>query len=180
MKSWTSELLATALITGTFGYKGYVKAKSLSGELGHFKALKKLFIRFYDSPFQTLTLQDGYFTVEDLVIRSNDILVKFEGIDDSAAAKQFKSATVLVPRCDAAPLHEGEYYIHDLCNCNLVCDGKVVGKITNVVEGGSSFLVELSEVETGRLVYIPFNDEFIGEINLQKFTVQLMHRWILD
>lgn len=41
-------------------------------------------------------------------------------------------------------------------------------------------MIELTEAETDRLVYIPFNDEFIGEINLQEFRVQLMHRWILD
>lgn len=180
LKSSTSELLATALIKGTFGLDGYLKAESLSGDLQHFKNLKKVFVQFYNSPLQRIALTDGYFDVVDVVIRSKDVLFKFEGIDNSVVAKQFKAATILVPRCDAAPLYEGEYYINDLCNCVLVYEGKKLGNITNVVEGGSSYLLELSEARTGRLVYIPFNDVFIGEINLQEFTIQLMHLWILD
>lgn len=181
LKSWTSdELLATAKIRGTFGLDGYLKAESLSGDLEHLAKLKKVFVQFYDSPLQKRTLRDGYFTIAETVIRNSDVLFKFEGINDSVAAKQFKSATILIPRDKVAPLHEGEFYICDLCKCVLVYEGENLGKITSVFEGGSSFLIELTEAETGRLVYIPFNDEFIGEINLQEFTVQLMHRWILD
>ena len=181
LKSWTSdELLATAIIRGTFGLDGYLKAESLSGDLEHLAKLKKVFVQFYDSPLQKRTLSDGYFTVIETVIRGTDVLFKFDGITDSVAAKQFKSATILIPRDKAAPLREGEFYICDLCKCDLVYEGAKLGHITSVVEGGSSFLIELTEAETDRLVYIPFNDEFIGEINLQEFRVQLMHRWILD
>lgn len=180
LKSWTSELLATATIKGTFGFEGYIKAESFSGELEHLKNLEKVFVKFYRSPFQNITLSDGFFTIVDVKIRSIDVLLKLEGINDSVTAKQFKSATILVPRANATPLYEGEYYINDICKCDLVYNGEVLGKITSVIEGGSSSLLELSEAGTARLVYIPFNEEFIGEINLQKFTVELMHRWILD
>ena len=180
MKSSTDDLLASAIIKGPFGLEGYLKAESLSGEIEHFANLKEVFVQFYDSPLQKRTLADGFFKVSDVVLRAKDILIKFEGVQDPVVAKQFKSATILLPRDEAAPLYEGEFYINDLCKCVLVYEGKELGQITNVKEGGSSYLIELTEAETNRLVYIPFNNEFIGEVNLQKFTVQLMHRWILD
>lgn len=180
LKSSNDELLASAVIRGPFGLDGYVKVESLSGELEHFANLKKVFIRFYDSPYQKRTLSDGIFKVRSVVLRANDVLMQFEGVLDPVTAKQFKSATILLPRDEVAPLYEGEYYINDLCNCVLVYEGETLGNITNVIEGGSSYLIELTEAGTNRLVYIPFNDEFIGEVNLEEFTVQLMHRWILD
>ncbi|MBQ7612293.1 MAG: 16S rRNA processing protein RimM [Spirochaetaceae bacterium] len=180
LKSSTDDLLASAIIRAPFGLDGYVKVESLSGELEHFANLKRVYIQFYDSPYQKRTLSDGFFKVCSVIIRARDILMQFEGVTDPVVAKQFKSATILLPRDEAAPLYEGEYYISDLCNCVLVYKGEKLGHITNVIEGGSSYLIELTEAGTNRLVYIPFNDEFIGEVNLEQFTVQLMHRWILD
>lgn len=181
MKSWTSdELLATAVVRGTFGLEGFLKLESLSGDLEHLLNLKKVFVQFYNAPLQKRTLQDGVFNVDEVLLRANDVLIKFEGIDNNELAKEFKSATLLVPRDKATPLEEDEFYVCDLCNCVLVYEGEQLGKITGVIEGGGSQLLELTEAETGRLVYIPFIEKFIGKIDLQEFTVQLMHRWILD
>ncbi|MEL3907712.1 MAG: ribosome maturation factor RimM [Treponemataceae bacterium] len=181
MKSWTSdELLATAVVRGTFGLEGFLKLESFSGDLEHLIKLKEVFVRFYNAPLQKKTLEDGVFDVAEVLVRANDVLIKFEGIDNNEQAKQFKSATLLVPRDKAAPLKEDEFYVCDLCNCMLVYEGEQLGKITGVIEGGGSQLLELTEAKTGRLVYIPFIEKFIGKINLQEFTVQLMHRWILD
>lgn len=180
LKSLTDDLLATAIIRGTFGLEGYLKAESLSGDLQHFANLKRAYVQFYDTPMLQRVLSDGFLEITDVVIRANDVLLRFEGVTTVAAAKQFKSAVIMLPRNEAAPLYDGEFYVNDLCNCVLVCEGCEIGKITGVIEGGSVPLLELTEADTGRIVYIPFNSEFIGEVNLQEFTVELMHRWILD
>ena len=86
----------------------------------------------------------------------------------------------MVPRDMACPLERGEFYINDLCNSVLVYKGNSVGTITDVVEGGGGFLLEVSEAATGKTVYIPFRSEFIGKINIAAKQVELMHRWILE
>ena len=55
-----------------------------------------------------------------------------------------------------------------------------MGNITDVVEGGGGFLLEVSEAATGKSVYIPFRSEFIGAVDIQRKQVELMHRWILE
>ena len=93
------------------------------------------------------------------------------------AGKTFNGKIVSVPNKN---LKEGEFYITDLCNAILVYKGNSVGTITDVVEGGGGFLLEVSEAATGKTVYIPFRSEFIGKINITAKKVELMHRWILE
>lgn len=67
----------------------------------------------------------------------------------------------------------------------------IVGYITDVVEGGSGQLLEVALTESvntllqktdikQKKVFIPFNKEFIGRVDIAKKEVQLMHLWILD
>ena len=70
-----------------------------------------------------------------------------------------------------------------------------VGIVTNVMEGGSGYLVEISLSEScelldskvkftksGKLrsVFVPFKNEFIGEVDVENKKMQLMHLWILE
>ena len=67
----------------------------------------------------------------------------------------------------------------------------IVGYITDVVEGGSGQLLEVALTESVNAllqkndakptkVFIPFRKEFIGNVDIAKKEVQLMHLWILD
>lgn len=106
--------------------------------------------------------------------------MKFKGIDSPEAAKSLAGLQVFIPRDMASPLGEGEVYVKDLCNCNLVYQGTLIGNITSVAEGGGGYLLEISEAAAGRTVYVPFNSEFIGKIDLNAKTAELMHLWILE
>ncbi|MGP1576845.1 MAG: ribosome maturation factor RimM [Treponema sp.] len=170
------EWLITGRIRGAFGLEGYVKIESSSGEYGHFLKIENIQVVF---PKSSAGTGMQYF-IEDCIIRASDALIKLRGIDTPEAAKQFQGANILVPRDMACPLNEGEFYIKDLCNTELVYEGTPVGTITDIVEGGGGSLIELSEAATGKIKYIPFRREFIGEIDIRKKQVELMHRWILE
>lgn len=73
--------------------------------------------------------------------------------------------------------------------------GETVGTITDVLEGGQGDLLEVSLSEgctlladdvkktaEGKLrtVLVPFNRDFIGDVDIKHKTVQLMHLWILE
>jgi 16S rRNA processing protein RimM len=88
-------------------------------------------------------------------------------------------------------LKKDEWYIADLLNCSLIYEGKddpatlnaptVVGTITDVLEGGGGYLLEVSLSEScDRKVLVPFNKQFIGKVDIKNKTVQLMHLWILE
>lgn len=77
------------------------------------------------------------------------------GTIDEAAA--MKGAELLVPRCDAWPLSPGHYYHFDLVGCDVRGkDGQKIGAVVGVKDAGAP-LLEVSAVETGREILIPFS-----------------------
>jgi 16S rRNA processing protein RimM len=71
----------------------------------------------------------------------------------------------------------------------------IVGTVTDVLEGGAGYLLEVSISEScnciseelkktssgkPRTVLIPFNNEHVGKVDVKKGTIQLMHLWILE
>lgn len=178
------DLLATGRIRGTFGVEGFVKVESFSGEYEHFLGFDRVFLSISQEKLREQKYKDGWFEIEEVNLRKADALIKFKGIDSPEAAKCLTGSELFIPRDKAAPLEEGEVYVHDLCNCDLVCEGTLVGKITSVAEGGGGYLLEIagktSEAAAESSFYVPFNKEFIGKIDLKAKTVELMHRWILE
>ena len=171
--------LITGRVRGTFGLEGFIKIESCSGEYEHFLNLKEITLRLSCKEPEEQRPEFSY-QVEECVIRNADALLKLRGINSPEAAKKLRGADILVPRDMACPLERSEFYINDLCNSDLVYKGNSVGTITDVVEGGGGFLLEVSEAATGKTVYIPFRSEFIGKINITAKQVELMHRWILE
>ncbi len=177
------DLIATGRVCKPFGLDGFVKVESFSGEFEHFLELEKVFLKFSEKTPKKLILKgrhDDWFEVEEIKLRSMDALMKFKGIGNPEDAKTLKGAEMFVPRDKASPLEDGDFYVKDLCNCVLVHKDSEIGKITSVTEGGGAYLLEISEAATGKTHLVPFNKEFIGEINLEQKTVELMHLWIIE
>jgi 16S rRNA processing protein RimM len=123
--------------------------------------------------------------------------MKFVGIDSPETAKALAGAEMLADRSHAAPLKTGEYYIEDLKGLmvlGLAVGGQdslpestdapgdapepVLGYITDIVEGGGGFLAEV-RLPDGKLKFVPFRNEFFGDINLEAGTARLLEPWIL-
>ncbi len=166
--------LVTAFVRSPHGVKGFVKVESASGETAHIEALDAVFLRFGKEGGEVFEYQ-----IEETASSPAAFLVKFAGIDTPEEAKQLSGAEVLVPRDKACPLNEGEFYVDDLCQCVLVCEGDVIGKIAGVTEGGGGSLLEV-ELNSGALRLVPFRDVFIGEVDMAKKTVELLCAWVLD
>ncbi len=184
------ELLATGWIRGAFGLDGFVKVESFSGEYEHFLEFDTVFLQIPAKKIGEKNITEVRFEVEQTILRPTGALLKLKGIDTPEAAKVLAGSEVFIPRNKAAVLKKGEVYVHDLCNCYLVCEGTRIGKITSVAEGGGGYLLEIlkekdcagktSEAAAVSVFYVPFNKEFIGEIDIKAGTVELMHRWILE
>ena len=190
--------LIVGFIRGSHGYSGECKVESASGEYEHLLKLKEV------------TLQHGNETketkVESVSLGCNTAYVKFVGIDSDEDIRKYNRWEILVPRKYCKPLKKDEWYIEDLRNCSLVYEGKgdsaslnapaqVVGTVTDVLEGGAGYLLEVSisescnciseelkKTSSGKLrtVLIPFNNEHVGKVDVKKGTIQLMHLWILE
>ncbi|MDR1248148.1 MAG: ribosome maturation factor RimM [Treponema sp.] len=166
-----TERFVVALVGAPFGVKGFVKAKSLSGELEHLKRLETV----------TLRRQDGEktFYIEAIHTAGNSLTIKFRGIETPEAAKALSGAEMLAGREHAASLDEDEYYVEDLRGMPVYnSQGTNLGEITDVLEGGNGQLIEL-RLSGGGVRLVPFINEFFGEVDLEKRRVALLNEWIL-
>lgn len=201
-----TEHFVVGIVQGPHGLLGEFKVESTSGEYEHFSRIKEV------------TLTDGnasqVFSVEYTKEAAQTLYMKLVGIDSPEKALRFNRWHIVVPRKYARPLQKGEWYIEDLKGCAVwygqtdqhkeaaqkkaqivLSKENTVGKVTNVLEGGQGYLVEivLSEgctllaqdikcTKSGnpRTVYVPFKDQFIGAVDVEAKTMQLMHLWILE
>ncbi len=195
-----TERFTVGIVRGTHGITGEFKVESTSGEYEHFARMKEV------------TLTDGksqkLFAVEYVHEAADTLYMKLVGINTPEEAAKFNRFEIVVPREYAHQLQKGEWYIEDIKGCSLwykgnaagepataLSENDIVGKVTDVKEGGSGYLVEilLSEgctkigdnikyTKSGKLrtVYVPFKNEFIGEVDVEAKRIQLMHLWILE
>mgnify|MGYP002623214091 CR=1 FL=1 len=170
-------------IRGTHGFSGECKVESTSGEYEHFLKLKEVTLKHGDEQREA--------KVESVSLGNAIAYVKFEGINSDTELQKYNRWEISVPRKYAKSLKKDEWYIEDLRNCSLVYEEKndpatsvapkTVGTITDVMEGGAGYLLEVSLSENcDRKVLVPFNNEFIGKVDIKSGTVQLMHLWILE
>ena len=194
-----TEQFVVGIVRGTHGVSGEFKVESTSGEYDHFYHMDEV------------TITDGtnsrLVEIESVKEGNNVLYMKLAGINSPEDAAKFNRWEIVVPREKAHKLQKDEWYIEDLKGCSVwykdtagdtapaLDDNSVVGTVTNVLEGGSGYLVEIKLSESCRLlgddikfnrkgrvntVYVPFKDEFIGKINIEEKTMQLMHLWILE
>lgn len=190
-----TEQFVVGIVRGTHGITGEFKVESTSGEYGHFAGMEEV------------TLTDGtekkLFKVEYVHPASGTLYMKLVGISKPEEAAKYKGFQIVVPRKFAHPLQAGEWYIEDLKGCSVWYDetyengaaDDAVGTVTDVKEGGSGYLVEISlseacsllrdDIKFGkdgkvRTVYVPFRNEFIGDVDVEGRKMRLMHLWILE
>ena len=174
----------------SFGLKGFVKIRSLSGETTHIEALERVKLRQGEAEKVFLveeTMPLGGNTSEG----SEYLLMKFQGIDNPETANTLKGARLVADRSQAAPLKKGEFYVEDLKGLAVIAsdsesagafdsgDGDVLGHITDILEGGNGELAEL-RLLSGEIRLVPFRDEFFGEISVEKGRAILREQWILE
>ena len=188
--------MVVGFIRGSHGYSGECKVESASGEYEHLLKLKEVTLKYGDEQKET--------KVESVSLGNAVAYFKFEGINSDSDVKKYNRWQILVPRQYCKPLKKDEWYIEDLRNCSLVFGGDdpatldapaVVGTITDVLEGGGGYLLEVSLSESctcisdelkknadgsARVVLVPFNKEHVGKVDVKHGTVQLMHLWILE
>ena len=177
------EQLVVGFIRGPHGVTGEFKVESASGDYEHIEKLKEVTLRHgSDSKKCKVELaEEGCGT----------LYMKVTGIDSPEEVRKYNGWELVVDRKYAHPLGKNEWYIKDLIGCSLIWNGEeaaagtapteIVGTITDVLEGGAGYLLEVSLSENcDRKVFVPFNKEFIGKVDVENKTVQLMHLWILE
>ncbi|MCI5523411.1 MAG: ribosome maturation factor RimM [Treponema sp.] len=187
-----TEQFVVGIIRGSHGITGEFKVESTSGEYEHFASMKEVTLRYGES--------EKVCKVEYTKEASDYLYMKLEEVNSPEEAAKLNRWEIVVPRKYAHPLKENEWYIEDLKGCSVFYKEAaetetVIGTVTNVLEGGSGYLVEILLSEScslledhiklnkkgkAKTVYVPFKDQFIGQVDVENEKIQLMHLWILE
>ena len=160
-------LLATAKVGRTHGLDGFVRIESLSGEYEHLANLDEAVIRTREG-------KEIKVTVDGCRVQAETFLMRFEGYSSPEKARFLSGGVMYITRDRAPKLEEGEYYVADLFDLDMILeDGTSVGKVESVSEGAQALLLQVRNKE-GKLFLVPKMDQFVGSIDFEKGTITLL------
>ena len=104
------------------------------------------------------------------------VIVKFKELDTINEVERFRRCPLLVPREDAVPLEEDEYYIADMIGMQVETeDGEAFGILKDVMETGANDVYVIDSISHGE-VLVPAIKECIRKVDVAegKMIVHLM------
>jgi 16S rRNA processing protein RimM len=124
-------------IVASFGVRGQVKMKAITANVDH---LERRIRTLYIGPkLQPYTLKGLFEHKPGLLILSLDGVTTREQADD------LRGSDVSILEREAAPLEEGEYFIHQLYGLEVVGEqGEPIGKVREVLETGANDVLVVS------------------------------------
>lgn len=96
-------------------------------------------------------------------------MVTFEGYDNINQVLNYLKMNVYVKRSDLE-LSKDEYILDDLVGLNVVENGEMLGKVSEIVYNGINILLSVSGQKD---FYIPKNGNFIKKVNLEKGIIEV-------
>lgn len=155
------------VIANTHGIKGEVKVFPTTEDPSRFRGMKRIVLDTGDEKLIREVASVRYF--------KNMVILKFRGIDNINDVEKYKGMDLLVPREDAIPLEEGEYYIADIIGARVETeDGTFFGELRDVLQTGANDVYVVDH--EGREVLLPVIADCVLDRDLEKkvVTVHIM------
>lgn len=124
-------------IVAAFGVRGQVKMKAITDQIDH---LRRRVRTLYLGP----KLQE--YTLKSLIEHKPGLLIlTLANVTTREQAEDLRGQDVAILESQAAPLEEGEYFIHQLYGLIVVSDqGEEIGKVRDVLETGANDVLVVS------------------------------------
>ena len=161
------QFLQVGVISSTHGIRGEVKVFPTTDDPMRFKKLKKVLL---DTGRERVELE-----VQSVRFFKQFAIVKFKGIDNINDIEKYKGKGIFVPREDAVPLDEDEYYIADLIGMEVFTEDGHFGVVRDVMETGANEVYIVESDEHGE-VLIPAIRQCVLDVNVEekKMKIRLM------
>ena len=158
------QLLRVGVITTTHGIRGEVKVFPTTDDIHRFDDLDEVILQ---NKREQLTLH-----VEHVKYFKNIVIVKFKEYNNINDVEMFRKCDLFVTRENAVPLEEGEYFICDIIGAQVKNeeDGKVIGKVKDVLETGANVVFSIESNE-GKELLFPSIPECIKKVDVEKMEV---------
>ncbi len=159
------DFFRVGVISNTHGIKGEVKVFPTTDEPERFKILKQVFV---DTGKEKIEL-----TITGCKFFKNLVILKFKDLDNINDIEKYKGKDLLVTRENAIPLEDGEYYIADLIDLDVIDEeGSKIGILYDVMQTGAND-VYVIHLDNGKEVLLPVIDECVLDVNIEDGFVKV-------
>lgn len=147
-------------IVNTHGIKGELRIRS------DFERKEQIF-----RPGFVLYVGEGHIPEEIVTYRRHKVfdMVTFKGYDNINQVLNYLKMNVYVKREDLE-LSDDDYLLEDLKDLDVVENGELFGKVTDIVYNGSNILLYVSGEKD---FYIPYNEHYIKNVNLKDKKIEV-------
>ena len=158
------EYLTLGKIIDTFGLDGSVKV---------FSSTTNQDIRYKKGNVVYISIDNEMkaFTVSAYKKSSNLDVVRFKEITTIDEAALLKGKEIVVIK-DQNDLEEGYYFYSDLRGCDIISDGKKLGKVIEVEEFPAQITLRCKSI-SGKNFFVPFIKQFIKEVRIETKEIEI-------
>lgn len=148
------------MISSTHGIRGEVKVYPTTDDPARFRRLKEVLL---DTGSGWMTMK-----LEQVRFFKQMVIVKFKGYDSINDVEKYRNKGLYVPREQAVPLKEGEYYIADLLGMQVLTeDGGHFGTLRDVMQTGANDVYVIDSLHNGE-VLVPAIADCILEVAVEQ------------
>jgi 16S rRNA processing protein RimM len=102
-------------------------------------------------------------------------LAAIDGVSDRTEAEKLRGLPLYVDRQALPSTDDDEFYMQDMIGLNAITEsGETVGNIIDVQNFGAGDLMEVKP-DTADSFYIPFDDEYVGDVDMDKQSVTVFN-----
>ncbi len=174
MEAHKSDFLAVAKLGAARGLDGSLRLVSYSGAYSHIEAVREILVGGEAGLADATSMR-----IKRVNVGGWGASIVFEGYETPEAARKLVGRELFLPRSEACPKGEGEYYIADLVGMRVTVDGRLIGSISAVIEGNADDLLEVRKMD-GTTSLVPFRKEFVGTVDEEKGGIEIVSPWILE
>jgi 16S rRNA processing protein RimM len=152
------EILMIGVIVAPFGVHGQVKVRSYTAHVDHLRRrIRSLYIGD----------ERREYVLKDVIEHKPGLLLlTLGGVTNRDEAENLRGAEVAIRERDAAPLDEGEYFIHQLYGLAVVAeDGAEIGRVREVLETGANEVLIVARPDQPDAL-IPMIHEVVQDLDI--------------
>lgn len=154
------QFFQVGVISSTHGVHGEVKIYPTTDDPRRFLKLEEVLL---DTPKGYMTLQ-----VEKVRFFKQMVIAKFKDYDTIESIQMYRNRGLYVPREQAVPLGEDEYYVADLLGMEVYLeDGELFGKLRDVMQTAANDVYVIASVNHGE-VLVPAIADCIKEVSAEE------------
>lgn len=159
------------VVTSVHGIKGQVKVKSFTDDPLDLGAYGPVFVGSENRQLEISSLREA----------GGVLIVSFAGVASRDAAEALKGAELAVDRAVLPEPADGAFYYSDLAGLAVRRNGKVVGKVLDVVNFGAGDLLDIHFDGRKTSQYIAFNQDAVPVVDIAGGFVEIVPPdWMFD